>query len=114
MSKDKRFKSSIDHLSDVENRQVVAVQYDLDKDKAPKIIAVGKGGVADEILKIAEDNRIPLFEDPTLADLLSKLDLNREIPGALFPLVAEVLAFVYQLDRMAKKREGLRRHFKKS
>ncbi|OGC22125.1 hypothetical protein A2291_07120 [candidate division WOR-1 bacterium RIFOXYB2_FULL_42_35] len=89
------------------NKAVVALRYDIEKDKAPLVIASGRGPVADEILRIAEDNKIPLYEDPELAKLLSKLELDTEIPAELYTLVAEVLFFVYKLDRMAQKRERM-------
>ncbi|MFH1541854.1 MAG: EscU/YscU/HrcU family type III secretion system export apparatus switch protein [bacterium] len=88
-----------------EIKAVVALRYDIDRDKAPLVIASGRGQVADEILRIAEDNKIPLYEDPELAKLLAKLELDTEIPAELYSLVAEVLFFVYKLDRMAQKRE---------
>lgn len=90
-----------------EKRTAVAVRYDVDKDKAPLVLAAGRGPVAEEILRVAEDNKIPLYEDPELAKLLAKLELDTEIPAELYVLVAEVLFFVYQLDRMAEKREKL-------
>jgi flagellar biosynthesis protein len=88
-------------------KTAVAIRYDVDRDKAPLVIASGRGPVADEILRIAEDNKIPLYEDPELAKLLSKLELDTEIPAELYTLVAEVLFFVYKLDRMAEKREKM-------
>jgi flagellar biosynthesis protein len=88
-----------------ERKAAVALRYDIDRDKAPLVIASGRGPVADEILRIAEDNKIPLYEDPELAKLLSKLEMDTEIPPELYTLVAEVLFFVYKLDRMAEKRE---------
>jgi flagellar biosynthesis protein len=90
-----------------ERKAAVALRYDVDRDKAPLVIASGRGAVADEILRIAEDNRIPLYEDPELAKLLAKLELDTEIPAELYALVAEVLFFVYKLDRMAEKRERM-------
>ncbi len=90
-----------------ERKAAVALRYDVDRDKAPLIIATGRGPVADEILRIAEDNKIPLYEDQELAKLLSKLELDVEIPAELYTLVAEVLFFVYKLDRMAEKRERM-------
>ncbi|MBU0572997.1 MAG: EscU/YscU/HrcU family type III secretion system export apparatus switch protein [Candidatus Margulisbacteria bacterium] len=83
------------------------MRYDVEKDKAPLILASGRGPVADEILRIAEDNKIPLYEDPELAKLLGKLEIDTEIPAELYMLVAEVLFFVFQLDRMAEKKEKL-------
>ncbi|MFH1386073.1 MAG: EscU/YscU/HrcU family type III secretion system export apparatus switch protein [bacterium] len=88
-------------------KAAVALRYDVDKDKAPLILATGRGPVADEILRIAEENKIPLYEDPELAKLLTKLELDSEIPPELYTLVAEVLFFVYKLDRMAEKREKM-------
>ncbi len=111
----KKIKRTVGDLEEVEkkDRRAVAVRYDADKGQAPKIIATGKGGFAEEILRVAEENGIPMYEDPTLADLLSKLDLDTEIPAELYTLVAEVLAFVYQLDKMAKKRESLKKKLAK-
>lgn len=90
-----------------ERKAAVALRYNVEKDKAPLILASGRGPIAEEILRIADDNKIPLYEDPELAKLLSKLELDAEIPPELYILVAEVLFFVYQLDRMSEKRERL-------
>jgi len=90
-----------------EKKAAIALRYDVAHDRAPLILATGRGPVADEILRIAEDNRIPLYEDPELAELLGKIELESEIPPELYMLVAEVLFFVYQLDRMAEKRERI-------
>ncbi len=88
-----------------ERKTAVALRYDIDRDKAPLVLASGRGPIAEEILRLADDNKIPLYEDPELAKLLSKLELDVEIPPELYTLVAEVLFFVYKLDRMAEKRE---------
>ena len=88
-------------------RTAVAVRYDVGKDKAPLVLAAGRGQIAEEILRIAQDNEIPLYEDAGLADLLSKIEIDTEIPAELYVLVAEVLFFVFQLDRMAAKRAQL-------
>ena len=96
-----------DKASPAERKSAIALRYDIDRDKAPLILASGRGPVADEILRIAEDNKIPLYEDPELSKLLSKLELDTEIPPELYTLVAEVLFFVYKLDRMAEKREKM-------
>ncbi len=90
-----------------DKRTAIALRYDVDRDRAPLILASGRGPVADEILRIAEENKIPLYEDRELASLLAKLELDTEIPPQLYILVAEVLFFVYKLDRMAEKREKI-------
>ena len=66
--------------------------------------------VAEKILHLAEAHKIPFFEDPSLTDLLAKLELNSDVPPEMYTLVAEVLAFVYQLDKMAKKRSGINKN----
>jgi flagellar biosynthesis protein len=102
--KAKKLKRHLDELELPERKDLkaIAIKYEVGKDKAPRIIATGKASVAEKILELAEENRIPFFEDETLTELLSKLDLNSEIPAELYTLVAEVLAFVYQLDKMKK------------
>lgn len=104
----RKIKRSIESLElpkEKRNLQAIALKYDVQKSKAPKIMATGKGSVAEMILQVAEENKVPFYEDSTLADLLSKLQLDTEIPQDLYTLVAEVLAFVYQLDKLAKKRK---------
>ena len=76
-------------------KAAIAMRYDVDKDKAPMILATGRGPIADEIIRVAEDNKIPLYEDKELAGLLSKIELDTEIPPELYVLVAEVLFRYY-------------------
>lgn len=83
----------------------VALQYA--GDGAPRVTATGKGKVAEQILALAEENDIPLHEDPDLVTLLSRLDLGDEIPVELYVAVAQVLAFAYQVsgkDEVMKKK----------
>ena len=95
-----------------EKRAAVALRYDVDRDRAPLVLASGRGPIADEIVRIADENKIPLYEDRELAALLTKLELDTEIPPELYVLVAEVLFFVYKLDRMAEKREKIFRRMR--
>jgi flagellar biosynthesis protein len=88
-------------------RAAIAMRYDIDKDVAPVILAAGRGEFAEEILRVAEDHKIPFYEDKGLADLLLKLEINTDIPAELYTLVAEILAFVFRLDQMAAKRERI-------
>lgn len=67
--------------------------------EAPKIVAKGKGYVADNILKTAKEHDIPVQEDPSLVEVLGKLDLDQQIPPELYQVVAEILAFVYRIDK---------------
>lgn len=81
-------------------KNAVALKYEPEQGSAPTIIAKGRGVVADEILRRAQENGIPVQEDSSLVEVLSKLDLNQEIPPELYQLVAEVLSFVYRSDRL--------------
>jgi flagellar biosynthesis protein len=88
-------------------RTAIALRYDVEKDASPLVLASGRGVVAEEILRIADENEIPLYENTKLAELLSKLELDAQIPAELYTLVAEVLFYVYQLDKMAEKKKKL-------
>lgn len=80
-------------------KEAVALSFDPSQGDAPKVLAKGKGLIADNILKKAEANDIPIQEDPNLVQLLGQLDLNESIPEELYQAVAEVFAFIYQLDK---------------
>ena len=94
-------------IKDKANLKTVVLKYDTDKTKAPKITGFGKGQIAEKILKVAEENKVPFYEDSSLVELLAKLAINSEIPPSLYNVVAEVLSFVYKLDRIAKKKKKI-------
>ncbi len=86
------------------NKQAaVALHYDKDLDNAPKIVAKGKGVLAEKIIELARQNDIPVYEDSDLIEILSKLDLGQEIPPELYKLIAEVLVYIYKSNNKAKK-----------
>jgi flagellar biosynthesis protein len=78
-------------------KTAIALEYDPDKNSAPKVVASGRGEIADKILQIAQANKIPIREDTILAQALSMVNLEEEIPSELYAVVAEVLAWVYRL-----------------
>ncbi|MDH5444586.1 MAG: EscU/YscU/HrcU family type III secretion system export apparatus switch protein [Gammaproteobacteria bacterium] len=78
-------------------RPTIAVALNYDEESAPRVMAKGKGDLAEHILAIAEANNIPLQENPELVNVLVELDLGTEIPEALYLAVAEVIAFAYLL-----------------
>ena len=82
-----------------EHPKAAALKYRPDRDSAPRVTAKGSGLVAEKIMDLARRNGIPIKEDPALIQVLSKLDLNQEIPPAIYVLVAEILAFVYSLNQ---------------
>ncbi len=75
-----------------------AIQYDPEKDAAPRVTAKGKGYVADKIIELAKKNGIPIKNDPGLVEILSRLDIDEQIPIEVYRAVAEILAFVYSLN----------------
>ncbi|RSD28039.1 EscU/YscU/HrcU family type III secretion system export apparatus switch protein [Mesobacillus subterraneus] len=85
-------------------RTAVALGYQPGSMDAPKVMAKGKGLVAEEIIEKAREHDIPVQEDPSLVEVLSQLELNERIPEELYQAVAEVFSFIYQLDKQAGKR----------
>ncbi|QQS35492.1 MAG: flagellar biosynthesis protein FlhB [Ignavibacteriales bacterium] len=83
----------------------IALKYDMQKDKAPRVLAKGVDELAQRIKKIAAENDIPMHEDRELARMLYKMcDIGDLIPTVLFKAVAQILAYVYQLKNEKKKR----------
>ncbi|KAF0151655.1 MAG: flagellar biosynthetic protein FlhB [Ignavibacteria bacterium] len=83
----------------------VAIKYEMTKDGAPKVIAKGMDELAQRIKKIASENNVPLHEDVQLARALYKsCDVGDEIPTKLFKAVAQILAYIYQMKNLKKRR----------
>ena len=76
----------------------VALKYDRQTDQAPCVVAKGSGYIAEKIVQAAQEHGVPLVQDPVAGELLSKAELGMEIPPEFYQAVAEVLAFVYQLN----------------
>jgi flagellar biosynthesis protein len=88
-------------------KKAVALRYAPEQSSAPILIAKGKGHIAETILQKAKENGIPVQEDASLVEVLSKLDLEQEIPAELYQLVAEVLSFIYRSDGRMNRRNLL-------
>ncbi|WP_397537496.1 EscU/YscU/HrcU family type III secretion system export apparatus switch protein [Rummeliibacillus pycnus] len=84
-------------------KEAVALSFNSITSDAPKVIAKGKGQIAENILEQAELHNIPIQEDASLVQLLGQLDLNESIPEELYQAVAEVFAFIYRLDQLHEK-----------
>ncbi|NLK69751.1 MAG: flagellar biogenesis protein [Clostridiaceae bacterium] len=85
-------------------KKATALSYTPNEDKAPKIIASGKGVLAEKILEKAKEEEIPVVEDSNLVEELVKLSIGSEIPVELYEVVAEVLSFVSRVDEKAAKK----------
>ncbi len=83
-------------------KQAVALRYRPDKDTAPRVAAKGSGFVAERIIELAREHGIPVKDDPDLIEVLSKLEIEEEVPPTVYIAVAELLAFVYSIN--GKKR----------
>jgi flagellar biosynthesis protein len=74
----------------------VALQYQRERDAAPRIVAKGDGELALKILELAREHGVAIKEDADLAQLLSAVELETQIPVEAFVAVAEILAFIYR------------------
>jgi flagellar biosynthesis protein len=72
----------------------VALEYEKGSREAPRVIAKGRGLIAERIIALAEENDIVIETNPALARALSGVEINDEIPVELFEAVAEVIGFV--------------------
>lgn len=83
-------------------KQAIALEYD-PADNAPRVIASGKGIVAERIIEKAKEADIPVHRDDKLANTLSRLDIGDMIPPELYEVVAEILVFVDAMDKIQSK-----------
>jgi flagellar biosynthesis protein len=90
-----------------EKKTAVAIAYE-PGDAAPKILATGKGEVAEKIIETAKESDVPLYKDNKLADTLSRLKIGDMIPPELYEVVAEILVFVDDMDKLKAKVSGAR------
>ena len=79
-------------------KTAVALKYHTKQDTAPKVTAKGEGLIAERIIQLAKENQVPIKEDPDLVQILSQVDINKEVPPSVYKVVAELLAFVYKLN----------------
>ena len=77
-------------------RQAVALAYQ--GGQAPKVVATGKGAVADRIIALAREHGVYVHESRELVALLSEVELDREVPPQLYRVVAELLAWLYRIE----------------
>lgn len=83
-------------------KQAVALEYD-PSESAPKVVAIGKGALADKIIEQAKQADVPIHKDDKLANTLSKLQIGDMIPPELYEVVAEILIFVDGMDKIKAK-----------
>lgn len=96
-----------------ERKQAAALKYDAMKDRAPYIVGLGQGPVAENMLKVARENDIPIVEDKSLSQALHKLGIGDDIPEELYQVIAEILVFVTKLDNSRGGKFGLEEAMKR-
>lgn len=80
-------------FNDVLNKKAVALRYDENKDTAPIIVASGMGYMAEKIVELANDSGVPIYEDNSLATVLTQLNLGSEIPEEIYQAVVDIYAY---------------------
>ena len=86
----------------MKKQEAVALKYDEKKNNAPKVTAKGKGKTAQKIIELAELNDIPIKKDEDLVELLSKVELDKEVPAEMYRAVAEVFTFIYNMTKKSE------------
>ena len=84
-------------MSDHENeKKAVALFYD--GSNAPNVTASGEGDIAEQIIALAREHKVPLFENAPLLNLLAEIGVGEEIPETLYLCIAQVIAFAYKIQ----------------
>ena len=86
-------------ITEKKQNKAVALSYRSGEDRAPRVVASGKGSTARKIIDLAREHGIYIHDDPDLVEVLSRLDVKEEIPPDLYIVVSELLAFVYALNK---------------
>jgi len=81
------------------HKKAIAIKYDKEQGDAPVVLASGKGQIAEQIIKAAQEAGLEITQDADLAELLAKVPVGTEIPVELYQAVAEVLSFVYRVNK---------------
>lgn len=79
------------------SRRAVALQYD-GTERAPLVVASGAGYLAEKIIEVASESGVPVYEDNSLATILSQLQLGQEIPSALYQAIIEIYVYFLEFD----------------
>lgn len=80
-------------------QKAVTLKYNKELNDAPKVTAKGEGFTAENIIKIAKLHDIPIKKDEDLVEMLSKLEIDREVPAEMYKAIAEVFSFLYKMTK---------------
>lgn len=87
------------------NKKAVALKYD-DGQVAPVVVASGMGRLAEKIVEVASENGVPIYEDTSLATILSRLELGTEIPEELYKVVVDIYLYFLKFSPEKDKDNG--------
>ena len=87
-------------------KMAAAIRYEAATNDAPRLTAKGRGVAAEKIIELARRHDIPIREDKALVQILSRLDIDQQIPPELYRAVAEILAFVYSANEQYREKQG--------
>jgi len=90
-------------VSEVAPRRPLAVALHYARPSAPRVVAVGHGLIGQKIIDVAREHGVPLEQNPDLAEALSKVELDQEIPEPLYMAVALVLGFILRAAGEAQR-----------
>jgi len=80
-------------------QKAIALKYEQEKNSAPRVTAKGEGKTAQKIIQIAKESGVTLKKDEDLIELLSKVELDAEVPPEMYKAVAELFAFLYKITK---------------
>lgn len=92
-------------FDDLLNQKAAALSYDEEGQRAPVIVASGMGYVARKIIETAKENSIPIYEDNSLATVLTQLRLGEEIPEELYEAIVEIYVYFLEFGKDSEKKE---------
>ncbi len=78
--------------------QAVALRWDSESMSAPKVVASGRGEIAERILAVAHENGIPISQNADIMELLAFAEVGSEIPAELYTAIAEILSYLFSLN----------------
>ncbi len=86
-----------------QSKPITAIALEYDAGGTPRVSAKGEGEMAEKILAIARENNIPIEDNPLLAEALSQIELDEEIPPELYVAVAEIISFILRCSSGQKR-----------
>lgn len=88
----------------MKRKKAAALKYEKSYGTTPVVTAAGVGYIADKIIETAKENKVPIVENKELADLLNNVDVGSCIPSELYEAVAEIIAYVMELDKVSDRK----------